>query len=493
MALPGGIARGHALSFRAFWSFGRPHRELGTWRYARTGRTCTAVLAGSCRVRIKGRTVSAAHLVAFRPRECPKPCFRHALRRDAENGHLWAGPFLRLATCAAGGRLGSGLSRGDERRARCRLRARSARPQTAARLPQCREHRNHSHWAGLCPGRDGTGQRNLGTRGVGGRTFARVESRFVQVALVLRRRLGVTRDRHTRAEQARWTLAIDAVDHHIVRVGRGGDFRAAAAERLCQRMARLSRPVRRYHGSRAIGLGCHSGGDSAGRDRRVGPCVFRESLRSSISRHSAFASSGARARKWPGHARCDVATRGSMCGNWPRASRFLAGGPARGGCLESRVVRSENTSATRGAWQYSYRAGASGAMLINLDVASRAAQLLGPRADMGLRLCCADHAHAIYRRVVRRNHHGMVRMDSAPGAARAPAYGNAADGRELFPAHAGDRPRIRRRAGSRHGDATFDGHTTPATWPGAGLPPLSPDRTGGPGGRRVVRSGPMTI
>ncbi len=68
----------------------------------------------------------------------------------------------------------------------------------------------------------------------------------VQVAVVLRRRFGAARHRHAGDEPARRIVAHDAVDGGAVRCSaRVGDFRAAAAQRVCQRMAGVSRAVRR--------------------------------------------------------------------------------------------------------------------------------------------------------------------------------------------------------------------------------------------------------
>ena len=89
----------------------------------------------------------------------------------------------------------------------------------------------------------------LGTTRVGGRVAARLESRLVQGAVVSWRRFGVARHRHARNEPAGRALARDAVDGGIVRAGRDGHCRSAAAQRLRQRMAGVSGFVRRGVGA----------------------------------------------------------------------------------------------------------------------------------------------------------------------------------------------------------------------------------------------------
>ena len=172
-----------------------------------------------------------------------------------------------------------------------------------------------------------------GRLALAGGSAARVESRPVQGAAVFRRRLGVARHRHARDEPAGRAVAHDAVDGRLVCARCGGDLRAAAAQRLRQRVARLSRPVRCHDLPRPVGLGGHPGGDSARRDRRAGAGVFRQSVRRGLSGRSRARSGGARARMRAGDARRDARFGGACVAIGLAPVAFLAGGRARGGCV----------------------------------------------------------------------------------------------------------------------------------------------------------------
>ena len=74
----------------------------------------------------------------------------------------------------------------------------------------------------------------------------------------------------------------------LVRAGRRGHLRPAAAQWLCQRVAGVSRLVRRHAGARPLGVGRDSRGNLARRDRRAGAGVFCQSVRRGVSRRAAL-------------------------------------------------------------------------------------------------------------------------------------------------------------------------------------------------------------
>ena len=85
----------------------------------------------------------------------------------------------------------------------------------------------------------------MGPAGSGRSVAACVESWRVQIAVVLRRRFGVARHRHAGDEPA-WADCGGSMPWTAGLVRARGDrrFRIAAAQRFCQRMAGLSRPIR---------------------------------------------------------------------------------------------------------------------------------------------------------------------------------------------------------------------------------------------------------
>ena len=208
-----------------------------------------------------------------------------------------------LPVPAGGGLGGGGAGRGQRGPGRG-LCAGAARSQAPARLSQRRKHRHHSHRAWLRAGGGATGQRRLGPAGAGRRRCCMCGTTGLFKSLLFFGAGSVLHATGTR-EMSRlgglwrampWTAS-------LVRARRGGDFRAAAAQRICQRMAGVSRPVRRHACPRPLGLGGDSGGHSARRDRRAGAGVFCEGLRRGFSGRSAFRGGGAGARKRPGDAR----------------------------------------------------------------------------------------------------------------------------------------------------------------------------------------------
>ena len=145
-------------------------------------------------------------------------------------------------------RLGRGLGR-----ARRRLRARAARPEAAARLPQHREHRDHRARA--------SGSRSSGAP-AGEPALVAARARPARLLHVVNHALfksllflGAGRGPCTRPAPARST-AWAGSPRRMPRTAlalprrRGGHLRAAAAERLRQRVARLPRASSRARRSR---------------------------------------------------------------------------------------------------------------------------------------------------------------------------------------------------------------------------------------------------
>ena len=261
-----------------------------------------------------------------------------------------------------------------------------------------------------------------GRLALAGGLLACLESRPVQGAVVLRRRLGAARHRHARDEPARRAVARDAVDGRAVRARRGGDFRSAAAERFCQRVARLSRACSMPTISRgpsawaaipaAILLGV-TGALALACFVKVCGVVFLGAPRSPAAAHA--------------H-ECGPAMRGAML---VLAAACVAIGLAP-------VVFWPAVARAVGAWHPVWAGLETPAPLVALGwvhvalaVLAAAAgwwlwrraqrQRLDARADLGLRLRGADRAHAIHGGFVRRHHHRMVCVDSAAGTPRASA------------------------------------------------------------------------
>ncbi len=171
-----------------------------------------------------------------------------------------------------------------------------------------------------------------GTAGAGRRAAARVESRRVQIAVVLRRRFGAARHRHAGNEPAGRTGADDAVDRRAVRARRHRRRRPAAAQRFCQRMAGLSRPVRRgdEQGSHPRGSPCPP--SSCWRRPGPGAGEFRQGRRDDFPRRAAHASRpltrtnaatgcAGRCWRWPA---CVCAIGLAPVLFWPAMSRAVA-------------------------------------------------------------------------------------------------------------------------------------------------------------------------
>ena len=201
-----------------------------------------AVLAGAGRFRREGGHVSAAHLAALGARQCAEPRLGHHVGRGDQDGHLRPRALQRLAAGAGGGGLGGDRARRDERGARASP-SRSAQNDFKRLLAYCSVENIGIILIGLGGALLAVDARRraLGPAGAGRGAAARLESRRVQGAAVLRRRLGAARHGHAGDEPARRTVARDAVDGGAVRARLGRRFGSAAAQRVCQRMAGVSR------------------------------------------------------------------------------------------------------------------------------------------------------------------------------------------------------------------------------------------------------------
>ena len=249
-----------------------------------------AVLARAGGLRPQGRHVSAARLAAVGARQRAQPRLGDPVRRRDQDGHLRARALQRLAAGARRRRLGGAALR--RRRARCSAsRSRSASTTssgcsrtTASRTSASSSSGSASRWS---PRRHGDA--GVGAARAGRRAAARLEPRPVQGAAVPRRRLGAARDRHARDEPAgRAVAGACRGPRACFALGRGGDLRPAAAQRLRQRVARVPRPVRRGHAARGRSAwAAVPGRDPAGRDGRAGAGVLREGLRRRLPRRAA--------------------------------------------------------------------------------------------------------------------------------------------------------------------------------------------------------------
>jgi hydrogenase-4 component B len=158
----------------------------------------------------------------------------------------------------------------------------------------------------------------------------------VQVAAVLRRRFGAARHGHAGDEPARRIVARDAVDGRAVRARRGRRFGPAAAQWICQRMAGLSRAVRRGDEQRASAWAAMpaaimlamAGALALASFAKAGAVIFLGAPRTQAARTRTNAAVDARA---------DAGAGGRVRGDRPGAGFVLAGGRARGGKLASRL------------------------------------------------------------------------------------------------------------------------------------------------------------
>ena len=105
---------------------------------------------------------------------------------------------------------------------------------------------------------------------------------------------GVRAARHGHAgdEPARRIVAHDAVDCGAVRARIGRRVGSAAAQRICQRMAGVSRALRRSDEQGAIGVGRHARRDHAGDGRGGGDGEFRQGGSDDFPRRTAHAGRG---------------------------------------------------------------------------------------------------------------------------------------------------------------------------------------------------------
>ena len=247
--------------------------------------------------------------------------------RDDQDGHLRPRALQRLAAGAGGGGLGGGGARRGQRGAGRGVRAGAARSQAPARLSQRREHRHHSHRARVRAGGGGARQRGVGALALAG-GLLHVWNHGLFKALLFFGAGSVLHATGTR-EMSRlgglwrampWTAGLFAL-------GRGGDLRAAAAQRFRQRVAGVSRAVRRRDSSPgASAWGAIPAVDAAGHDRRAGAGVLRQGVRRGVPRRAAFAGGGTGARMRAVDARRDAGAGGRLRGHRPGAGRLLAGG-----------------------------------------------------------------------------------------------------------------------------------------------------------------------
>ena len=127
-------------------------------------------------------------------------------------------------------------------RARRGVRARPARSQATARVPQRREHRDHRHGARPRAARAGASAvRRSWSSASPARLLHVWNHAALQGAAVPQRRLGAARDRHARDRPPRRPRPAHAAHGAGVPLRRRRHLRPAAAERLRERVARLPR------------------------------------------------------------------------------------------------------------------------------------------------------------------------------------------------------------------------------------------------------------
>ncbi len=197
---------------------------------------------------VKAGFFPAAHLAALGARQRPEPCLRHHVRAWPSR---WAS--MGSSASAAGCRCRPPPAGWCGRRARLSallgIAFAFAQNDLKRLLAYCSVENIGIILIGLGVAMLGRGARRcaLGPAGAGRGAAACLESRLVQIAVVLWRRFGAARHRHAGNEPAGRLVAAMPWTAGLVRARRDRDLRAAAAQRICQRMAGLSRPVRRGH------------------------------------------------------------------------------------------------------------------------------------------------------------------------------------------------------------------------------------------------------
>ena len=341
LAVSGGLARGHAVPVRLFRTLAARTGAGILGRCAST-RAGAVVLARAGGLRREGGLLPLARLAALGARERAEPRLGHHVGRGDQDGHVRDRALQRMAARAGGGGLG-----GDRARARRALLLGMAFALAQNDLKRLLAYCSVENIGVILIGVGGAllaathGDAPWGRLALAGALLHVWNHGALQVAAVLRRRLGAARHGHARDEPAGRAVARDAVDGRAYSPWRGGDLGAAAAQRIRQRMAGLSRTVRRGGGREPRRLGGHARGDRAGGGGRLALAGFVKAGAIVFLGAPRTQAGGAGARMRRGMRGPMLALAGVCVLDWAGARLILAGAGARGGRLAPGVGGTE--------------------------------------------------------------------------------------------------------------------------------------------------------
>ena len=283
-------------------------------------------------IRREGGPFPAARLAALGSRERADPCLRDLLGRRHQDGDIRDHAFQRLDAGARRGRLGDRGARGGRARSWASslpwasTTSSGCSPTTASRTSGSSSSASASRsW------RRSTGTPVWGGLALAGALLHVWNHGLFKALLFLGAGSVAACDRHEGNEPARRAFGGACPGRGLLRPRRRGDLGAAAAQRIRQRMARLSRPVR--GGRRAAArpsLAADRRGHRSGHDGRPGARLLHQGLRRRFPRRAAL--EGRRRRRANAGRSCCAAM-----GVWPRpASRSGSPPPYSGPRLRRR-------------------------------------------------------------------------------------------------------------------------------------------------------------